>query len=220
VCNGSQVILTANGAATYTWSTGSTNYTIATNPISNTTYTVTGASGTCSSTAVLSVTVLPTPTVNATSSNTLLCAGNSASLTANGANSYTWIPGNLTGSIVAVSPTNDQTYTLTGTAANGCTNQSVITQSVSLCTGIENTSSIFSSVNFYPNPFNNQISIESENSISNIVILDVVGKQILKMDIDDNKNSVKINTSHLSEGLYIMNVSINNQTKSYKIIKK
>lgn len=220
VCAGSPINLTANGAATYTWSTGSTNYTIAPSPTSNTSYTVIGASGTCSSTAVKSITVNPTPTVSAVTSTSLLCTGNTANLTASGANNYNWLPGSLTGSSISVNPTTNTTYTVTGTNTFGCSDVSIITQSVSLCTGIENLANNFPSLNFYPNPFNDIITIESELHVSKIILRDVLGKIVSTTEKINTEQEVRLSTIELPEGIYFMTVYINNQYKTYKLIKK
>jgi len=220
VCAGSPINLTANGAATYTWNTGSTSYTIAPIPTSNTTYTVTGASGTCSSTAVKSITVNPTPTVNAVTSTSTLCTGNTATLTASGANTYNWLPGSSTGSVITINPTTNTTYTVTGTNTFGCSDVSIITQSVSLCTGIENLANNFPSINFYPNPFNDIITIESELPVSKIVLNDILGKAVSTIEKINHEQYMQVNTNELPEGIYFMTVYINNQHKTYKIIKK
>ena len=60
--------------------------------------------------------------VSATSLSNVLCSGDSTTLSASGAASYSWAPGNLSGSSVTVSPTANTTYTVTGTDANGCVN--------------------------------------------------------------------------------------------------
>ena len=60
--------------------------------------------------------------VSATSLSNVLCSGDSTTLSASGAASYSWAPGNLSGSTVTVSPTANTTYTVTGTDANGCVN--------------------------------------------------------------------------------------------------
>ncbi|MDX2174818.1 MAG: T9SS type A sorting domain-containing protein [Bacteroidota bacterium] len=56
-CGGSNVILTANGASSYTWSSGQTTPTIAVNAIVTTNYTVTGTSSGCSNFGIASVIV-------------------------------------------------------------------------------------------------------------------------------------------------------------------
>lgn len=58
--------------------------------------------------------------LNATASSTTGCTGESFTLTASGADTYTWQPGNLTGSSVVVTPTTSTTYTVSGTSSGGC----------------------------------------------------------------------------------------------------
>ncbi|MBK9328251.1 MAG: M36 family metallopeptidase [Sphingobacteriales bacterium] len=129
ICSGQTATLTAGGATSYTW-TGGLSGNPATTPAltGTTTYTVTGTAGGCSKTAVATVTVTPLPTVTVNSPT--ICSGQTATLTAGGATSYTWT-GGLTGN-PATTPalTNTTTYTVTGTAS-GCTNTAVATVNVS-----------------------------------------------------------------------------------------
>lgn len=130
ICAGNSVTLTSSGATSYTWMPGSlTGGTVTASPTITTTYTVTGANGNCTNTNTVLVTVNPAPTVTAVSSPTAICSGNSATLTANGATTYTWMPGSLTGTNAIVSPTITTTYTVTGN--NGiCSNTATVTLSV------------------------------------------------------------------------------------------
>ncbi|MBA2611873.1 MAG: gliding motility-associated C-terminal domain-containing protein [Bacteroidetes bacterium] len=121
------ITLTANGATNYTWTPiGSTipgtGSVVAANPTITTTYSVTGVTGICSGTAVINVSVNSTPTIIVSGSATV-CAGSSTTLSASGAGSYTWLPGNLTGSTVTVSPIATTNYTIIG--ANGVCTSSV-----------------------------------------------------------------------------------------------
>ncbi|MEO5644701.1 MAG: PKD domain-containing protein [Bacteroidia bacterium] len=124
ICTGSSATLTGSGAATYTWMPGSLSGTSVTvSPVATTTYTVTGSTGPgCTNTATLTVTVNPLPSVSATTSNATICNGNTASITASGASTYTWMPGSLTGTTITDAPSVTTTYTVTGTDVNGCTN--------------------------------------------------------------------------------------------------
>lgn len=60
-CGGSNVVLTASGAGTYTWSTGATTPTISVNPGSTTIYTVVGTTNGCTNSAVSAVVVPAVP---------------------------------------------------------------------------------------------------------------------------------------------------------------
>jgi hypothetical protein len=124
ICAGGTANLAANGASAYTWTGGLPNGANITTPVLNNTtnYTVTGtdANG-CSNTAISTVTVnaLPNVTVNSPS----ICEGISASLTANGATSYTWTGGLSNSASVTTPVLNSSTsYIVTGTDANGCKN--------------------------------------------------------------------------------------------------
>jgi gliding motility-associated-like protein len=130
MCIGSgSVTINAAGATTYTWSTGSNNSSISVNPSVTTVYTVSGTNASCNGNNTSTVTVNPTPTV-ATADGSL-CSGQTITLSANGANSYTWNPGANTGSSITVSPSSSQSYTVIGTSALGCTNSAVSTITVS-----------------------------------------------------------------------------------------
>lgn len=60
-CGGSNVVITASGATSYTWSTGATTSTIGVNPSATTIYTVVGATSGCTNSAVGYVVVPQTP---------------------------------------------------------------------------------------------------------------------------------------------------------------
>lgn len=137
VCLNFTTSLNGAGADTYTWTGGVTNG-VSFAPTSTQTYSVAGTntlSG-CVSTnvAVQTITVDPLPTVTISTSNSVICEGNSTTLTATGANTYTWNPGLLNGINITPSPTLFTTYTLSGTSAAGCTNTNLAVQSISVNT--------------------------------------------------------------------------------------
>jgi len=152
VCVGQSVTLTAvdvNGtasasvtptnAATFSWTGGITNG-VAFTPNATTTYVVTGTdlSTGCSSTNSNLITVVPAggplPVISLSSSGAISTCGSSATLTASGATTYTWLPGNnLTGTNISVTPSASTTYTVTGTA-HGCVATNTITQQVNVIT--------------------------------------------------------------------------------------
>ena len=127
VCTGASATLNGSGASTYTWNNNVTNG-VAFTPAATQTYTVTGtdANG-CQNTAQVTVTVNTLPVVSAGQAQTL-CAGTSATLNGSGASTYIWNNGVTNG--VAFTPQATQTYTVTGTDANGCQNTAQVTISV------------------------------------------------------------------------------------------
>ena len=68
------------------------------------------------------ITIYALPTVVASSSS--ICLGRQATLTATGANTFTWSTGATTASI-SITPTTTATYTVTGTDVNGCSNTDI-----------------------------------------------------------------------------------------------
>ncbi|MBP8034252.1 MAG: gliding motility-associated C-terminal domain-containing protein [Bacteroidia bacterium] len=122
VCMGYTMTIVANGAANYSWSTGATTNTVFVQPFVNTTYSVVGTNvGTCSDTAIVSLSVLPLPSVSATANTTLACVGQTINLTASGnASIYYWQPSGLVGANQSLQITAPTTYTAVGQGTNGC----------------------------------------------------------------------------------------------------
>jgi gliding motility-associated-like protein len=134
ICNGQQVTLTSSGATTYLWNPGNVGgSSVSVSPTSTTTYTVTGTSAGCTDTAQITVVVNPIPTVTAVANPATICIGQTTSLTAGGASTYNWMPGNFSGSPVTDSPAVTTTYTVTGTTAAGCTSTQTVTVTVQSC---------------------------------------------------------------------------------------
>ena len=140
VCSGSDIQLSgsatgANGAVAYTWS-GPASFTSASqNPVINNassinsgvyTLTTTDALG-CVSTATATVVVNALPIAgitNNTGVTELTCTTTSISVIATGGDSYSWDNG--LGNAATASITSAGTYTVTVTAANGCTSTASI----------------------------------------------------------------------------------------------
>lgn len=133
ICFGQTANLVANGGTTYTWSGGATSTgtnTADASPASTTTYTVTGTTGSCSDTAISTVTVGSALAITVNSPS--ICEGDTASLTASGGTTYTWSSGaTSTGTNTADAiPISTTTYTVTGTTS-GCTGTAISTVTVS-----------------------------------------------------------------------------------------
>ncbi len=128
ICEGSQVTLYGSGANSYVWNNGVTNN-VPFVPTTTQTYTVTGtdANG-CTATDQITITVHSLPVVEAHATSTEICEGSQVTLYGSGANSYVWNNG-VTNNVPFV-PTTTQTYTVTGTDANGCTATDQITITV------------------------------------------------------------------------------------------
>jgi gliding motility-associated-like protein len=135
VCPGTASTISATGANTYTWSPGASLNTVngssvIATPSINTTYTVTGSNANgCIGSATISIAVASTPTI-LTSANLTVCPGTTSTISATGANTYTWSPGaslnTANGSSVIATPSINTTYTITGTNTSGCISSATI----------------------------------------------------------------------------------------------
>lgn len=213
ICSGNSTTLTASGTPFYLWSNGNSNSSIVITPSITTSYTVTGILGLCTGSAVVVQSVIPTPSITTLSSSNIICVGNTATLNANGASSYSWLPTG-SGSSIVINPTITSTYTVIGN--NGpCTASASITQSVELCTAIGEKSLVNSELKLYPNPFNNQITLSGIN-FEKLIITDLMGKQIMILRDGPVEN---INTTTWLPGLYFFIFKINSEIKTIKVIK-
>jgi hypothetical protein len=137
ICAGETVRLTPSNVVITTWSpsTGLTaiNTTeVFAKPMETITYTVIGKNYPgCSDTATVVISVKPSPSVDVSADKQVMCAGESAVLTATGnANSYSWIPTTdlsaTTGLEVEASPSQTITYKIIGEGENNCTDTATV----------------------------------------------------------------------------------------------
>ena len=121
ICEGTAVTLSGSGANTYVWDNAVTNNTPFTPGVGQVTYTVIGtdANG-CVNTDDVEVTVNTLPTVAAGVDQTI-CEGPTVTLSGSGANTYVWDNG-VDDGIAFIPGVGTITYTVTGTATNGCVN--------------------------------------------------------------------------------------------------
>ena len=127
VCRGTSTTLFATGGVSYLWNTGNTGSNIAVAPSASQTYTVTASNAygcMASTSATVTVNALPTVTF---SGSTTFCAGESTSITATGANTYSWSNGGHNATAVFSSA---GTYTVTATDAQNCSNTATVTITV------------------------------------------------------------------------------------------
>ncbi|MBN8641689.1 MAG: T9SS type A sorting domain-containing protein [Flavobacteriales bacterium] len=68
-----------------------------------------------------------------------------------------------------------------------------------------------------PNPFSSTFSIQTEESISNYLLIDSIGKQLLNTN---SKSELDAITPQLNQGVYILNLQFENgKSAQYKLIK-
>jgi gliding motility-associated-like protein len=137
ICSGTSVTLSGTGATTYTWDNGVSDG-VAFTPLTSATYTVIGGNGTCNGTDNITIAVVAGPTVTASSSVTTVCAGTTVTLSASGADSYSWNSGLGAGQTHTVSPTVTTKYIVTGTeTATTCTDVDSVTVTVNTLPSVQ-----------------------------------------------------------------------------------
>lgn len=213
-CNGASSTLTAGSTATGTisWYNGASTIAIATGSVFVTpTHTASGSqnyytyyaevSG-CPNLIPVTVTVNITPTVSISTDNPIICAGTTINLTAIGANTYTWNT-SATGSVIAVTPSVTTNYSVTGTDTSGCTNTALLTQSVSLCTGITTLADKEWQNPVLPNPNNGSFIVTSTMDDADFLLFDLLGKIVYFEKIKRDKNQIRLN---LANGIYYYSI--------------
>lgn len=210
VCLGSQVSLTATGAATYTWSTAQTGASIVVSPTINTLYQVTGTdSHSCVNTTTAAVTVHPLPAVPVISLN-----GNI--LSSSPALSYQWY---LNGGILAgatsrtYAPVQNGNYTVEIKDANGCTALSVIL--TVLDTGLDNYSGN-AGISLFPNPNSGRFTLHLPPHESlQIRIANLLGQTVLTM----TSSALREHVLELPEnGVYLVEISGKGRSYTQKLV--
>jgi gliding motility-associated-like protein len=146
-CTTPTISVTATGGASYSWSNGTATVGTAAE-LSITapgTYTVTATSANgCSDTESIVITENKSVTAgitNNTATTILTCTTPTVKVTATGGASYSWSNGtSVTGTAAELSITAPGNYTVTATAANGCTDTKtvIITEDKSVTAGITN----------------------------------------------------------------------------------
>lgn len=198
VCIGQPAVLNASGGlASYAWlgpQAYSSSAASATVPAANMNsagiYTVIGiAANSCTAAANAMLTVIPEPVITVINSqNIVICLGTSITLTATGAQSYTWSgASSVAGASTAIaSPLASTVVSIKGTAS-GCVSSSVtnVAITVDACTGIGQISGTDNRVEVYPNPSTQQFVVKSTTTVS-LNLINQLGQLIRLIELNDS----------------------------------
>jgi hypothetical protein len=218
ICKGATITLNASGGTTYQWSDGQSGSTVSVSPTTNTVYVVSATTQTnnmtCASSGTVNVTVNPNPTVTAVLTKTLICKGETTTITANGATNYAWNTGATTASF-SVSPTINTNYTVTGMDANNCSNTATVQLRVQTCAGIAQVNGLENyELSIYPNPSNGAFTIKSDVAI-NLTLINELGQTVKTISLTE-ANKQEVNISELANGIYF----VVGKTDSVKVNQK
>ena len=101
-----------------------------------------------------------------------------------------------------------------GTAADGTFGIQVFDQVTLGTSDVENESAF----TYYPNPVQNTLTLNAQNTIENITMYNMLGQEVLRA----NPNNVdsELDMSSLQNGTYFVKVTIANVTKTIRVIKQ
>ncbi len=160
-------------------------------------YTYTVGAGSCTNSANVDVTILPTPSVTV-GVDTVICEGSSLTLNASGATSYSWSNGLGNGGTVVISPNTTTTYSVEGTDANGCTSSDdilvtvnqlptpVITGATTYCSGsfaVLSVASPYSSYSWSNGVTTATANVNAANNPISVTVTDAAGCSGTSADI-------------------------------------
>ena len=130
ICSGTTLLLTASGAANYTWTTGANTTNIGVSPSASASYSVIGTNSFgCQNSAGSAVNVVNAPIVSINTPSTNVCFGYTMNVVANGASNYTWSTGATTNTI-NLQPFFNTTYSVVGTNGGSCSDTAFLSITV------------------------------------------------------------------------------------------
>lgn len=91
------------------------------------------------------------------------------------------------------------------------------TVSINLSAILGNSDTQLQGFSYYPNPVSNELNLQAQNNIEEVSLYSITGNRIF-FDKPGNPRLV-MNLSSLSAGIYVMQVTSEGKTASYKIIK-
>lgn len=176
-----------------------------TNPLVNdTTFWVEDIScGVPSSKAQIHVSILPSPSITISSTHTFICKGETFSITASGASTYTWATINSQSASVVLTATGSITHGVDGTGANGCKGSKTLYVQVDPCLNIDKQAKQENTrFEIFPNPSNGSITLTG-NKNAQVLISNEFGQIIRRLELLES-NQFKIEINDLTEGLYFV----------------
>jgi hypothetical protein len=223
ICSGQTADLIANGATSYTWTGGlaSTATPTTTALTTTTTYTVTGSNGSCSGTAVSTVTVNPTPvTPGITQSGDTLYS----STIIVGA-TYQWFKsGVLQGTTTTpyFNLTSSGSYTVK--VVNGTCTSAESVAFAAVYTSIRNNSNSIKVFEVYPNPTEGQLVMNlslTKSSTVQIRIYTPEGRELYVKSFSSTRNVFEeLNISDYAKGVYIIKLTVDEEVYYHKVVRQ
>jgi hypothetical protein len=154
-------------------------------------------------------------TVNIVPTTTLVCAGESATLSATGAPNYTWSTGATTSSIV-ITPLAQTTYSVLGSSAVNCNSNASLVIGVT-CIGLKEYNQD-NNARVYPNPAKDKFVLEGDNLEYAQISMSNVEGRIIPVPVTRIKKGFEVDVKSLSSGAYFVLINRSGVTTVKKIM--
>ncbi len=214
LCSGRSLTLTANGANTYLWNNSLSSPSIVVSPINTSSYSVTGTDlNGCSNYTSKTITVYPSPTLTVSGDFTI-CPGIQSSLTATGAQYYSWSNGATT-PVIFINPTITSIYTVTGSDYRGCSDSRSVTVETTGCVGMKKLATEHD-LKIYPNPTSGNLSLNIYTECE-VQLMNTSGELLLSKSYFPG--TYNLNLSNLPAGIYFLEVRNTEGLNILKILK-
>ncbi|MBL7933486.1 MAG: T9SS type A sorting domain-containing protein [Bacteroidia bacterium] len=138
------------------------------------------------------------------STDSVICKGETAILTAAGMLNCLWNTGDQTPTIF-VSPDSTSLFSVTGINTAGCPVSASFVQHVDECVGLKK-EAMTSNFSFFPNPNNGEfiVSVPAEKGKYQLIILTALGQEIYHQSLLETKNSIRLKNP--KPGLYLYSI--------------
>jgi hypothetical protein len=134
-----------------------------------------------------------------------MCKGQTNTLTASGASTYSW-SNNATGSVSVISPTSNITfnYLVTGSNVAGCNHTAQVSVKVDACTGLNEEKAGNLTLTIYPNPGNGVFKLTAnEFKTGKIIrIVNVLGTTVFEGAHTENEQIIDLQDQ--TNGIYFV----------------
>ena len=184
----------------------------------STTYYVEAINGSCISSRV-AVTASINPTAAPTGfSNQTFCAGETVGLISVTGSNIIWYDAPSGGNVIP-----NGTALVSGTSyyasqtVTSCESPTRLAVTMTLGGCLGNEEFVANVIKLYPNPVIDIVTISSTEIMTNLEVINMLGQIVFSKSI--NENETTIDMSRYSSGSYIVRVSVEEKTKTFKVIK-
>lgn len=210
ICSGNSTQLNVTGLGTINWFTQpNSTISIATGsnyitPSLTTTTTFYLENDFCNSRTPITVTISPFPNINLTPSSFQICVDEPVTITASGADAYTWNTAATT-SVITEYPQSTTIYSVVGVNQPSCSSTQSIQISVLLCAGISSHKNPDQIISCFPNPGTGKFTFSGLDGETKLEIYDLMGNLIYSTKSNDKDISIDLEGNE--KGIYSYRIS-------------